>query len=391
MLRQSTIVLLFSSTVALSQSIDRPFLEPPSEDRPKTAIIQYESGRIVVVQLDVRRGVRKIEANGPPAAIAHMYLEDHSAAPTQAVPAQQTQPPPSGVTHEDLIREAMLANRAYGPGGYGYGNHDWINTNPENDASPQGRATERLKQRAAERRQEVKARRRELGISTTTNSSGRAYPSTAADQEQRDRLAEVTGPRAAGQSGRAAGSNSPYTTFYSLTNGLEAFRQQDISARKELTLQTFEVLLNEGLEFFHARQYGQAARSFVAAAMKDRGDPGSRLHAAQALMASGLHTEAMYHLRRAFELAPTLYNRAFNHRDNYGHAADFDAHLAALENYVGANPHDTDALVLLAYEQFFSDNPLSARSTMQRIRSMTIGDPFTLRLLRAAEPVVGRL
>ncbi len=370
---RSFIVLLTVLSVPILGSGQTPAPVPLPKalnDKPKVAIIQYESGRVLIVR----------EVNGEllitePQNINPELISRHlSADPRQPPQSGRTNRPKSG--GEDYADVDPLF---YSPAWYP--SHEVINLEPPTDASPIGRALERNKQKAAELRQQVKARRAAQGETGITNRAGRVYPSAAADQERADRLAEVQG-----QAG-----NSPYVTFYSLGYGLEYFRQQELAARKELSLLTYDVLLKEGLDYFHNRRYAQAARSFLAAADKDHGDAGSRLHAAQCLMASGLYSQALVYVRRAFELAPQLIYRPLNHRDNYFFPLDFDRHLAEMERYVEAHPKDDDAVLLLAYEQFFSARPSRAAKAMRRVKRLAKSDGFAKRLWQAAQPMFGDL
>ena len=340
-----------------------PRAAPPT-DRPTVAIIQYESGRVLIVR-EINGELLVTEPRNVDAALISRHLQD---APSQA-------PGPGAQDHAD--DDPLF----YSPSWYPY--PAVINIEPPTDASRVGRAVERGKQNAAELRQQVKARRRAQDETGLTNRAGRVYPSTAADQERADRVAEVQQQVNFSAPGSA--------TFYSLGYGLEYFRQQELAARKELALLTYDVLLKEGLNYRRHRRYGQAARSFLAAADKDHGDAGSRLHAAQCLMASGLYGPALTHVRRAFELAPQLIYRPLNHRDSYAFPQDFDKHLADLERYVDTRPDDDAAVLLLAYEQFFTARPARAAKAMRRVKTLAASDGFAKRLWKAAQPVLGDL
>lgn len=342
---------------------------PSSDDKPKVAIIQYESGRVLVVR-EINGELLAVEPDESGAALLSRYLQ--STQPTREnQPAEPAERTPPGQTATDA--EPVFFSPAW------YPEPIVINTNPPSDASPEGRAVERSKQNAAESRQQVKARRREQATIEPTNRAGQVYPSSAADQEQVDRLTTA----------RQQAGGSAYVTFYSLGDGLEYYRQQELAARKELTLLTYDVLLEEGLRLLEQRKYAQAARSLVAAAQKDQGDSGARLHAAQCLMASGLYHQALDHVRRAFELAPQLIYRPLNHRRNYPHPEDFDQHLEMLKQYVASNADDDRAVVLLAYELFFSDRPTDAALALKRVRDLSKSDAFAKKLWEAAQPMLG--
>jgi hypothetical protein len=348
----------------------------PDQDRPQVAIIQYESGRTLLIR-KVNGQMQVVEMEDRDARTLQSFLTSTSL-DTQLAAQDQDSAPAAAAPPIEPADPAT--NGFYWPDA-----HAFVNTNEPAGASRVGRATGRMEQRAAEARQQVLARRAENEEQGLTNLAGRVFPLTAAEQEQRDRLA---GARSSASTG---GQGDPAMSFYSLGYGLEDYRQQDLASRKELALLSYDVLLREGLQFFSDRQYGQAARSFIGAAMKDQGDAASRLHAAQALLASGLYSQALAHVTRAFELAPGLMNRPLNHRANYAHPEDFDAHLAALEAYVAEHAEDTSALVLLGYEKFFSSDPAAARDVLVKVKRQAGGMPFARKLLVASEPLVGRL
>jgi len=336
------------------------------EDRPSVAIIQYESGKILVVR-EIDGQLQVYEPRGSASAIVSRYLQPTGTFQKVRASQEDNAEYPEASKAED---DPMFFSPSW------YFQHQAINTNEPGD-----RDTEAARQKAAEKRQEVKARRREQDTKGVTNPSGQVYPSTAADAEEDDRLARLS----------AQSGSSPYVTFYSLGQGLEYYRQQEIAARRELALLTYDVLLEEGLRFLEERNYGQAARSFIAASQKDRGDAGSRLHAAQALLSCGLYSQAMVHVRSAFELSPQLINRPLNHRTTYKYPADYDKHMSLLESYVQDNPGDQDAVILLAYELFFSAKPAEALEPMKQVSKLAETDRFAWKLCQAAVPVLGEL
>ncbi len=371
---RSFIVLLTVLSVPILGSSQTPAPAPQPKalnDKPKVAIILYESGRVLVVQ-EVNGELLVVEPRLKTAAILDRYL---GAAKTtsQEQPRRQPEVP----SDRDLFEQHTPL--FYSPQWYPYGPHIDSRLYPE--ITHHQRAIERRKQDAVVLRQQVKARREQQGATDTTNSAGRVYPLTASDREQE----ESPGGADPGVGGPA------YDSLYRLGSEFEYYRQQELAARRELALLTYDVLLKEGLDYFHNRRYAQAARSFIAAADKDHGDAGSRLHAAQCLMSSGLYSQALVYVRRAFELAPQLIYRPLNHRDNYAFPLDFDRHLAEMERYVEAHPKDDDAVLLLAYEQFFSARPTRAAKAMRRVKRLAKSDGFARRLWQAAQPVFGDL
>lgn len=357
---------LFAGTrLAVAQVQDREVLKREGSDRPKVAIIQYESGRTLVAR-EVDGQLQVVDVSGRPAEIIARNLDTSAVLGASDDPASRRPSEAASGDHE------LFFNPAW------YSDHAVINVTPPEDATPEGRATERYKQNAAELQAQVRSRRNEQGTQGLTNSAGQAYPLTAAEALEADRLARLQGQI----------SGDPYTTFYSLGGGLEYYRQRELAARKELTLLSFDALLEEGVAFFRAGRYGEAARSFLAATQKDHGDAGSRLYAAQSLMAVGMYSQALDHVRRAEELAPQLLHRPLNHRSQYVRPEDFDRQLLALREHVGRHPDDADAVLLLAYEQFFSDRPGLATEPMRRVKDLANRDHFAKRLYDAARPML---
>lgn len=334
-------------------------------DRPMVVIVQYESGRILVAR-QVNGELQVHEPKGGATTALGRYLQ------------------PAGVrqVHDPQERRAPAHHDVLNPHGPMFFNPAWFQRHRTiNVTLPGGPGTARTRQHAAELRQQVKARRAEQDTAGVTNRTGQAYPSTAADAEEAERLARVQ---------RESGG-SPDVTFYSLGYGLDYYRQQEIAARAELSMLSYDALLDDGLRYFHQGRYGQAARAFIAASQKDLGDAGSRLHAGQALVSCGLYTEAMEHVRRAFELSPQLINRPLNHSATYTNTADYREAIETLRAYVRAHPDDADAAVLLAYELFFSEDPAQAAGAMKRVKALARSDRFAWRLYNAAKPMVGKL
>lgn len=355
----SGLLLVFSTILASPAGAQDQEAFESLDDEPQVAIIRYKSGRILVLR-DVQGQLQVYEPEGDVVEVVSRYLGPTAATtPSAGSPTATPTPAYSG------------SPVFFSPDWFPY--YPPINTN-----EPGGRAEEAARQKAAERSAQVRARRAEQGTRGTVNKAGQAYPLTAAEVYQMRRLNRVQG-----------GEYSGYNDFYSLGSGLAYFRQQELAARKELALLSYDVLLDEGLQLFAQRRYGQAARSFIAATQKDQGDPGSRLLAAQALMASGLYEQAMVHVRRAFELSPLLIQRPLNHRAAYSHPVDFDTQVAELQTYVQHHPQDIEATILLAYELFFSNEPQSARIWLERINWQGDEDSFVRRLCRAAEPMLG--
>jgi len=228
-----------------------------------------------------------------------------------------------------------------------------------------GRQTERYKQNAAEAERRLYAYQLRQGL---------AVPHPYAYSESREAFPRVYG--------------APWDSFYTYGRELEHYRQREFAAREELTYLTQHDYLLRGLGEFRAGAYGAAARSFMAAADLDHGDSASRMHAGQALVATGLYEQAITYFRRGFELQIRLLNTPLDFQADYGRKADYFEHVNRVESFCRAHPEDGRAWLLLALERFFGPEPASAAEAMRKVQKLLGKDDLANRLLQAAEPVL---
>lgn len=185
-------------------------------------------------------------------------------------------------------------------------------------------------------------------------------------------------------------AGDPYNSSHEYGRELEYYKQQSLYLRELLALGTHEEFLRLGIDLMREGAYGMAARSFVAAADKNEEDAGSRMLAAQALIASGTYGKAMDEMRRALELQPLLLNVPLNLRNEYGVGlrADFDEHVAKLRDYCNAHPKNAEAWLLLACTTYFSDRMPEAAEPLKRARALAPRDSLVKKFWNAAEPVL---
>ena len=271
----------------------------------------------------------------------------------------------------------------YAPYRYGYRGHH------HRSLYGAARQTERYRQDALEARRAVEARRRqrrETGKDNVVERPG-PYPYNPGPVEDPYGYGSYARPYLGGYG--YGGYHDPYgPSPYYVGSRLESYRTEALAAREELTLMAYEDVLTQGVKSFRAGQYGAAARSFMAAAEKHHGDSGSRIHAAQALVAVGLYDEALQHVRRAVSLKPLVLYQPINLQADYGIKEDFNKHVDALDAFCKKHPDDTDAWLLLAYVRFFSPNPELSREPLLHVQKIVPYDRFAERLTRAAKPII---
>ena len=78
--------------------------------------------------------------------------------------------------------------------------------------------------------------------------------------------------------------------------------------------------------------------------------------------------------------SPELAKSEFHLQDVYGDLDDANQHRSRLDAFVSQNPENADALFLLGFVQYFSNQPEAARTTFGAYRSVTphdeLADPF---------------
>lgn len=122
-------------------------------------------------------------------------------------------------------------------------------------------------------------------------------------------------------------------------------------------------LMREGVESFHNGDYDHAARSFLQAAMSDRGNPDSWLAYAIARFASGDYEMSAMAVRRGVRQGPGVVNAPIDVRERYGKRDDFAKQVRSLERYVQDHAEDADGWLVLGFVRHFSgDRNLGRRA-----------------------------
>ncbi|MFQ6048567.1 MAG: hypothetical protein ACE5K7_04315 [Phycisphaerae bacterium] len=161
----------------------------------------------------------------------------------------------------------------------------------------------------------------------------------------------------------------------------DAELERTVSNRRRRLYEVHDRLMSQALRSFSIGDYGTAANQFLAAAEANHADPASRLHAAHALIAVGDYGTAVVVLRRAFELQPRLLSARYDIRDDYGDAADFRQHLAALRQAVEQDRDDADLWLLLGYVRYHSADAEGAYRAFRRAASLNPRDSLARRFL----------
>jgi tetratricopeptide (TPR) repeat protein len=162
------------------------------------------------------------------------------------------------------------------------------------------------------------------------------------------------------------------------------------SARTERLLHSRDEALKAGLDAFVHGQYDQAADCFMLGTELDHGDPASRIHAAQALIALEQFEEAVPLIRRALSLQPRLIRQKFDLRQDYGAPNDFYQQIDSLKKFLAANPNWQDGYVLLGYEFLYSGQRAEAHSVLGRAVSLDPTDTLATDLYKASVPLIVR-
>ena len=316
------------------------------------------------------------------------------APPPSAAPAPRSAPPELYTPGPDLPPPyAVPPPYAYPPslfavGPYGFGGFGGFRPLGRYDQERQyeiGRQTERYRQQADEARRAVEARRRQRRETGRDSMIERPGPYPVAPESAGGVYAPSADPADAGA---APYPYDPFNPSYYYGARLENERSEANAYRKELTLMSYEDMLTQGAVLFRAGQYGSAARLFAAAADKHQRDAGSRIHAAQALVAVGMYKSAVGYVRRAVSLQPLLLYTPINLQADYGNKADYDRHIAALVKHCDENPTDVDAWLLLAFEQLLSPEPQRCAQAINRVHKIARRDRLGRRLIRAAAPLI---
>ena len=113
----------------------------------------------------------------------------------------------------------------------------------------------------------------------------------------------------------------------------------------------------QGSEAFYMGRYDEARRLYIRAVLSDDRNGVTVLLYAFANFATGDYEVASDALRRAIALDPSLIESPVDVRSLYGSSDSFESDLDELVHYLQIRLHDRDALFLLAYLYYCTEQP----------------------------------
>lgn len=145
------------------------------------------------------------------------------------------------------------------------------------------------------------------------------------------------------------------------------------------------IAIGRGDKAFEQGEYAQA-RDEYRQAIDVAGDaPGIRIAMGLSDFALGDFAGAAHAIRQGVAQSPELAVSDFRLQDVYGHPDDSNLHRHKLDEFVTQNPEDANALFLLGFVQYFSDQIEAARTTFGAYRSIVphdeLADPFIEQVL----------
>lgn len=147
--------------------------------------------------------------------------------------------------------------------------------------------------------------------------------------------------------------------------------------------------LELGDRAFREGRYADAVQ-FYAKAVEFAPDQGALyLVLSDALFAAGDYHYGAYAVRRALELDPALVESNVDKHGFYPDPAQFDAQLAALEQFLVEHPGDRDARLVLALNYLFGGRPRDAVRTIDHAVGAMAEDAAAQKILARAKSVAG--
>lgn len=130
------------------------------------------------------------------------------------------------------------------------------------------------------------------------------------------------------------------------------YNVRDMSRRKDRLISASTRAVAAGLELLRSGEYERAALSLRLAADLHHGDAATRVHLAQALLATNQTSEAGLVLRRALSLQPKLAYLRFDLAADYPATGDFDRLVDNLAARLRTDGGDGDEHFLLGFMRF---------------------------------------
>lgn len=145
------------------------------------------------------------------------------------------------------------------------------------------------------------------------------------------------------------------------------------------------IAIGRGDTAFEHGEYERARDEYTQAIAVVSDAPGIRIALGLSDYALGEFEAAAHAIRRGVAQSPDLASSDFDLLDVYGQPEDSNRHRRALDEFVTQNPEDADALFLLGFVQYFSDQREAARTTFSAYRSIVphdeLADAFVEKVL----------
>ena len=138
--------------------------------------------------------------------------------------------------------------------------------------------------------------------------------------------------------------------------------------------------------YFRAGRYDDAAEAYGKARSYTPEDASVHFVLADAVFATGGWHYAAFLIAEGLRLEPALASATTDKRTFYGNAADFDAQMAALDNYLDKNPYDAQAMLVRGYNLAFSLRPADALAMFDRVLSIEPENRAATLFVKALRP-----
>ena len=193
-----------------------------------------------------------------------------------------------------------------------------------------------------------------------------------------------------GKTGNSIGTASIYATLVG-TAGQEVLEKQDqpVTSLVPAEKSRYQEYMAKGEKAFHEGDFLEAHNEFQKANLIGVRDPESLLSLAHAEMANALYSYGApaFHLRLALKSLPELPKVWLKPKAMFGDtpaaAARYLDVVLHLEDHLRQSPNDADALLLMAYLQWFGDEAEAAKGTLSRAldSSQRSGDEDALEVI----------
>lgn len=147
----------------------------------------------------------------------------------------------------------------------------------------------------------------------------------------------------------------------------------------------FEFYLKLGDFYFKKNQYTEAVDAFKEAVAINPNAAVAYFFLAESLFALGDYQFAAFNIRKGLKLEPGFLDEIIDRRDFYTNPEDFDHQLQELEKFVEKNLYDDEALLVLAYNYYFTKRFMDAKEILLRLGTINPEDTALSPLLAAIE------